>query len=405
NVARSEPELVVVGNALSRGNPEVEAVLDDAIPYVSGPQWLAENVLASRWTLAVAGTHGKTSSASMLAWILEMNGLNPGFLIGGVPNNFAMSARLGTGDYFVVEADEYDTAFFDKRSKFVHYRPKTVILNNLEYDHADIFDSLADIKRQFHHLVRTVPGNGQIVIHTDDEDLRDVIDMGCWTPVVEFGSARDGRELEWSERSDPGHGFEVMHNGLAVERVEWSLLGRHNRLNALGAIAAAHQVGVETRDACAALASFKSVKRRLEHIGTVSSIRVYDDFAHHPTAVAETLRALREAAPADRVVAVLEPRSNTMRMGVHREYLMAALADADRAIIYKPRDLAWDLTVPPEGPVTTAETIAEIIATLSVELKPNDHVVIMSNGAFEGLHERLLKHLRSMKSAATHQRR
>ena len=400
NLAQSNPDLVIIGNAMSRGNPEVETVLSDGIPYVSGPQWLAEHILASRWTLAVAGTHGKTSSASMLAWILEVNGLNPGFLIGGVPNNFAVSARLGNGDHFVVEADEYDTAFFDKRSKFVHYRPRTLVLNNLEYDHADIFDSVTDIKRQFHHLVRTVPGNGRIVLQADDQNLRDVIDMGCWTPVEAFGPARDGRELDWTERPGSDHGFAVIHKRSAAACVDWSVLGRHNRLNALGAIAAAYQVGVTTDRACAALASFQPVKRRLEHIGTVSNIRVYDDFAHHPTAVAETLRALREAAPADRIVAVLEPRSNTMRMGVHREQLAAALADADRAIIYKPRDLAWDLAVSPDGPLTIAETVPEIIAKLAIELKPTDCVVIMSNGSFDGLHKKLLQALRNSAASA-----
>lgn len=401
NLVQAKPELIIIGNAMSRGNPEVEAVLDDRIPFMSGPQWLAENVLASRWTLAVAGTHGKTSSASMLAWILEANGLAPGFLIGGVPTNFGVSARLGTGDYFVVEADEYDTAFFDKRSKFIHYNPKTLILNNLEYDHADIFSSLADIKKQFHHLVRTVPGNGRIIVHGDDHNLHDVLETGCWTPVEEFGIARDGGTLDWNARPTAGHGFQVWHEGSLAAQVEWSVLGRHNRLNALGAIAAAHHVGVTVDHACKSLAEFLPVKRRLEHIGTVADIRVYDDFAHHPTAIAETLRALREFAPTQRIVAVLEPRSNTMRMGVHRDQLVEALSEADHAIVYKPGNLPWELNLAPGAAVCIAETVAEIIAKLLIELQPHDHVVIMSNGAFDGLHHRLLEALRSLGGGMT----
>ncbi len=395
NLSRAQPDLVVIGNALSRGNDEVEAVLDESLAYVSGPQWLAENVLARHHTLAVAGTHGKTTSAAMLAWILEANGRKPGFLIGGVPKNFSTSARLGDGDHFVVEADEYDTAFFDKRSKFVHYRPDTLILNNLEYDHADIFDSLADIKRQFHHLVRTVPSRGHILTRAADQQLEEVIAMGCWTPVEEFGSANDSNPApQWCAETDAEPNFDILYEGTVVGRVRWVVPGRHNRLNALGAIAAAYHAGIAPQDAAASLSEFESVKRRLENIGTVGGVHVYDDFAHHPTAIEETLNALRESAPRARLVAVLEPRSNTMRMGVHRDRLTDALRGADRAFVYQPRNLSWQFSVAPGAAVTVARTTDEIVAALQVELKPNDHVVIMSNGSFDGLHKRLLETLR-----------
>lgn len=395
NIAAAKPDLLIVGNAMARGNPEVEAMLNTNIPFTSGPQWLVDNVLGSRWTLAVAGTHGKTSTASMLAWILDANGLNPGFLIGGVPENFGVSARLGSDPYFVVEADEYDTAFFDKRSKFIHYRPKTLILNNLEFDHADIFETLTDIKKQFHHLVRTVASSGLLIVNAQDSNLRSVLEMGCWTPIEAFTSDQLDHNVNWCERPIPNDGstFDVLFNGAAAGMVNWRLLGRHNRLNALAAIAAARHAGVGLCQACATLTNYQSVKRRLEHLGTVGGIHVYDDFAHHPTAVSETLSALREAEPGSHIVAVFEPRSNTMRMGCHSAQLGHALAAADQAIVYNPSHLAWDIHGLANNKTKVLDSVSEIIDTLAVELQPGNHVVIMSNGGFEGLHDRLLDRL------------
>ncbi len=383
------PDCVVIGNALSRGNPAVEYVLDQGLPYTSGPQWLAEHVLGDRWVLAVAGTHGKTTTSAMLAWILEYAGLNPGFLIGGVPNNFAVSSRLGKTPFFVVEADEYDTAFFDKRSKFVHYRPRTAILNNLEFDHADIFADLAAIEQQFHHFVRTIPSTGLIVANGRDEAIKQVLARGCWTPVEPFAS-----EQGWScgpQTADGG--FEIAWQGKALGKVTWKLLGEHNQHNALAAIAAARHVGVPPAQAIAALGEFKNVKRRMEVRAVVRGITLYDDFAHHPTAIATTLEGLRRRVGEARIIAVLEPRSNTMRMGVHRHTLAPALSLADSVIFYQPKNLSWDLSTVTATLGSRAQVFDSTHAIanyLANSARAGDHVVIMSNGGFDGLHEKLM---------------
>ncbi len=400
---RTAPDCVVIGNALSRGNPAVEYVLERGLRYTSGPQWLAEEVLAERWVLAVAGTHGKTTTSSMLAWILECAGLAPGFLIGGIPQNFRESARLGETPFFVVEADEYDTAFFDKRSKFVHYRPRTAVLNNLEYDHADIFPDLAAIQTQFHHLVRTVPGNGLLVTPAADAALDAVLARGCWTPVERFGAGG-----EWSARLQAADGgeFEVLHRGAVQGRVRWSLLGAHNVSNALAAVAAARHAGVPVGLATEALGGFESVKRRLEVLGVVDGVTVYDDFAHHPTAIATTLAGLREHAPDARLVAVLEPRSNTMRLGVHRQALAQSLGAADRVFVFTPPDLEWDLaaaTAPLGERRALHDSIQALAEAIVAEARAGDHLVIMSNGAFGGLHQRVLDGLRGRAPAAATQ--
>ena len=381
-------DCVVVGNALSRGKPVVEALLDSGIAYCSGPEWLAANVLRGRHVLAVAGTHGKTTTSSMLAWILEHAGLDPGFLIGGVPRNFGVSARLGGGSCFVVEADEYDTAFFDKRAKFVHYRPRTLVLNNVEYDHADIYPDLESILRQFHHLVRTVPGGGRIVANAADANVEDVLGRGCWTPVETF-SAR-GAAADWAAvpTTDGGASvFEVARHGVAAGTGRMALLGTHNVENALAAIAAAVHAGVAPQTALEALAKFESVKRRLELLGTFGGVTVYEDFAHHPTAIETTLAGLRAAAGDRRIVAVVEPRSNTMRMGVHGETLAASLAGADRVFV-----LGGKLDWQPErvlgglgAKLAVAADVGALVAALVAELVPGDHVVMMSNGSFDGL--------------------
>ena len=376
-------DLVVVGNVISRGNPAIEHVLDQRLPYVSGPQWLGEQVLAGRHVLAVAGTHGKTTTASLLAWLLEAAGLEPGFLIGGVPLDFGVSARLGGGEVFVVEADEYDPAFFDKRSKFVHYRPTTAILNNLEFDHADIFDDLAAIERQFHHLVRTVPGNGRLIVNGRDAALARVLEQGCWTPVETFGSA-DGwhlREVDGTAtlyRADDAQG--VFRSPMA---------GAHNRANAVAAVAAASAAGASMDRVLDALPRFASVRRRLEHRGEAAGVAVYDDFAHHPTAVAETIAGLREIH-AGRIVAVMEPRSNTMRRGVHAAQLLDALDAADRAWIHARADLDWSPDADGHPALAVAETVEALIDAVVAERRPGDAVLVMSNGDFEGIHERLL---------------
>ena len=387
-----EPDCVVVGNAMSRGNPAVEYMLEQGMRYTSGPQWLAEHVLHGRWVLAVAGTHGKTSTASLLAWILEDAGLNPGFLIGGVPLNFAISARLGSTPFFVVEADEYDTAFFDKRSKFVHYHPRSLILNNLEFDHADIFDDLAMIQRQFHHLVRTVPGNGLIIAPAEDRAINQVLAMGCWTPVEQFspqGSA------QWhSANSNPqASEFDIYNGSERAGRVCWELNGQHNLSNALAAVAAARHAGVPPAIAIEALGRFKNVKRRMELRGEVAGIAVYDDFAHHPTAIETTLQGLRARVGAERIIAVLEPRSNTMRMGVHADQLAASLQAADLVLVYASDDLGWDTAAVFSGlgdKVRIFDSIDAIVSTLGVEAKSGDHILIMSNGGFGAIHQRLL---------------
>ena len=386
------PDLVVIGNALSRGNPAVEYVLNQGLAYTSGPQWLAEHVLASRWVLGVAGTHGKTSTASMLAWLLEANGLKPGFLIGGIPANFGVSARLGDTPFFVVEADEYDTAFFDKRSKFVHYRPRTLILNNLEFDHADIFPDLGAIKVQFHHLIRTVPGNGLIISNQDDTNLPEVLQRGCWTEVENFGHAEGPG---WSARSlaEDNHCFDVYFNHEPKGTVDWALIGEHNMLNALAAIAAARHAGVPAELAIESLHGFSGIKRRMEVRGEVNGVTVYDDFAHHPTAIATTLAGLRKSVGDAPILAVLEPRSNTMRMGIHADELAKSLQLADRVMIYKPDGIEWDMTAIVDslnGKAQQFDTTAAIIDAVIHQASKGSHVLVMSNGGFEEIHLRLL---------------
>lgn len=389
------PDLVVIGNALSRGNPAVEAVLAQNIPYNSGAQWLAEHVLRDRWVLAVAGTHGKTTTSSLLAWLLEDNQLAPGFLIGGIPANFGISARLGSTPFFVVEADEYDTAFFDKRSKFVHYHPRTLVLNNLEYDHADIFPDLDAIKTQFHHLLRTVPGNGLIISNGRDQNLDEVIERGCWTPLEYFAAAD---QQGWQARliSAAGDRFALQLNGETIGEVGWQMLGEHNVHNALAAIAAARHAGIPVANALQSLAGFKGVKRRMELRGVINNISVYDDFAHHPTAIATTLQGLRNSQTSGRILAVLEPRSNTMRLGVHKQQLPAALSSADNIWLYQPAEVNWDMAsvveaLPQKGHL--CHSTQRIIDELLAEAQPGDHIIIMSNGGFEGLHQRLLSAL------------
>jgi UDP-N-acetylmuramate: L-alanyl-gamma-D-glutamyl-meso-diaminopimelate ligase len=385
-------DCVIVGNVIRRGNPAIEYVLEKNIPYVSGPQWLAEHVLRGRWALAIAGTHGKTTTASLLAWILEFSGHAPGFLIGGVPENFGISARIGQGAYFVIEADEYDSAFFDKRSKFIHYHPKTLILNNLEFDHADIFPDLSAIQQQFHYLVRTVPGNGLIVRNGNDIHLQEMLEKGCWTPVVTFGS----QDALWQARlkkADGSH-FEVWYEGTMQGEVGWVLTGRHNVENALAAIAAASHAGVSPKQALAALPAFKNVKRRLELKGEKSGICVYDDFAHHPTAIAATLAGLRAKVGKARIVVVLEFGSYTMRSGVHRQAITQSLKEADMVICKRPDGEAWGLGTLLKHfskPTGLFDTVEALLSSLAGQLKMGDHVVVMSNSGFGGIHEKLLQ--------------
>ena len=381
-------DVVVVGNVMTRGMPVVEALLDSGQPYTSGPQWLARHVLADRWVLAVAGTHGKTTTSSILAWLLEDAGLAPGFLIGGVPGNFGISARLGDAPFFVVEADEYDTAFFDKRSKFVHYRPRTLILNNLEFDHADIFPDLASIQRQFHHLVRTVPGSGLIVANGADRHLAETLEMGCWTPVERFSG--DG---EWAVALTGDGAIEFRSGGEPAGRGEWAMPGLHNAENALAAALAARHAGVPLAASLDALGRFAGIRRRMEQRGQVGGITVYDDFAHHPTAIERTLEGLRRAVGDDRIVAVVEPRSNTMRMGVHVDELGASLSAADAVYLFRPPGLEWDLDAIAAGlepPGTVSNTLDGLLRRLVSDLRRGDHVLIMSNGGFGGVHQKLL---------------
>ncbi len=401
------PDIVVVGNALSRGSPVVEAMLDRGLAYTSGPQWLAEQVLREKHVIAVAGTHGKTTTTAMLTWILEEAGLAPGFLVGGVPSNFDSTARLGKGPYFVIEADEYDTAFFDKRAKFVHYRPRTAILNNLEFDHADIYPDIAAIRRQFNQLLRTVPAAGRIIVNGEDAELATTLAMGCWTPRESFAVAKaageGGADAEWSALIAPGSAasrFAVLCRGTTVAEVNWPLLGEHNVMNALAAIAAARHVGVPPERAALALGAFRGVKRRMEIRGVVDGVTVYDDFAHHPTAIATTLSGLRARVAGARIVAVLEPRSNTMKLGVHREQIAPALALADRAWFLNSPDLGWDLpsTVAALGArASFAASVDELVEGLTDDSRPGDHVLVMSNGGFGGLHDKLLAALRARK--------
>ncbi|HEY0659821.1 MAG TPA: Mur ligase family protein [Lysobacter sp.] len=407
---------IVVGNALSRGNAAVEQVLDDGRAYTSGAQWLSENVLPGRDTLAVAGTHGKTTTTTILTWLLEAAGRAPGFLIGGVAEDFGASARIGTGREFVVEADEYDTAFFDKRSKFVHYRPLVAILNNLEYDHADIFPDVAAIQRQFHHLVRIVPRRGRLIVNGEDRHLAEVLAMGCWTPVETFGldaglaqhavrgggtdqRAAAGAMFNWTARllAEDGSAFVLVHDGREVGEVRWPLLGRHNVMNALAALASVHAVGVDVASVLPALAAFRSVKRRLEVIGEADAITVYDDFAHHPTAIATTLAGLRARVGAARIVVAMEPRSNSMRLGAHAEALAPSLDIADQVVFLHRPELAWDagkVVAGLRGQGVTAPDVDALIKLLRERVQPGDHVVFMSNGGFDGAPRRFFASLR-----------
>lgn len=388
---------VVIGNALSRGNAAVEAVLDAGQRYISGAQWLSEQVLPGRDTLAVAGTHGKTTTTTILTWLLESAGRSPGFLIGGVAEDFGVSARLGQGREFVVEADEYDTAFFDKRSKFVHYRPLVAILNNLEYDHADIFPDVAAIQRQFHHLVRTVPARGRLIVNGEDQYLAEVLAMGCWTPVERFGF---DPSLEWHAEllAADGSAFRVHHRGQALGDVQWSLLGRHNVLNGLAALAAAHAVGVAPAQVIPALARFRSVKRRMEVIGSHDGITVYDDFAHHPTAIATTLEGLRSKVGDARIVVAMEPRSNSMRLGAHAQALAPSLALADEVVFLHRPELAWDaaaVIAAVRGEAHAVPDTDALLAQLQASARSGDHVVFMSNGGFDGAPCRFLAALQA----------
>ena len=390
------PDLVVIGNAMSRGNPCVEYILDKGLKYTSGPQWLSEHLLQDRWVLAAAGTHGKTTTSSMLAWVLEYANMAPGFLIGGVPADFGISARLGDTPFFVIEADEYDSAFFDKRSKFVHYRPRTAILNNLEFDHADIFEDLAAIQKQFHHLVRTIPSTGRVVMPAGNDNLEAVLAQGLWSEVERCSI--DDTATDWSAqrlRAD-GSAFAVSLQGEKQGEVHWSHIGDHNVNNALSAIAAARHVGVTAEIACQALSEFKGVKRRMELLGTIGGVSVYDDFAHHPTAIATTLAGQRAKIGKQRLIAVIEPRSNTMRLGTHLALLADASRDADRVIWYQPEGLDWSLeqvVADSDGRAEVFSAIDKIVASLAADADQGDHIVIMSNGGFAGIHGQLLQAL------------
>ncbi|NNM80029.1 MAG: UDP-N-acetylmuramate:L-alanyl-gamma-D-glutamyl-meso-diaminopimelate ligase [Gallionella sp.] len=380
------PDVFVIGNVVTRGNALMEEILNRNLPYASGPQWLSDTLLRDKWVLGVAGTHGKTTTTSMLAWILEYAGLTPGFLIGGVPQNFGISARITESSFFVIEADEYDTAFFDKRSKFVHYHPRTAILNNLEFDHADIFADLDAIETQFHHLVRTVPGNGLVVCNGREESLQRVLKRGCWTPVERFGNDT-GWNIDDANR--------VTLNGVAQGTLQWDLMGEHNRMNALAALSAARHVGVPVAQGLAALAEFKNVKRRMEVKGCVNGITVYDDFAHHPTAIDTTVAGLRRKVGKARILAVLEPRSNTMKLGVMKDALPASLKDADLVFCYA-GNLGWDArgALAPLGEkAIVKDDLNELISVIATAAKSGDQILVMSNGGFGGIHEKLLKKL------------
>lgn len=384
------PDVVVMGNAMSRGNAAVEYALNQGLPYISGPQWLAENILQGRWVLAISGTHGKTTTSSMLAWILEYAGMQPGFLIGGVPGNFGQSAAIGKTPFFVIEADEYDTAFFDKRSKFLHYHPRTLVINNLEFDHADIFADLAAIQTQFHHLIRTVPSEGLVITPHDVPAIEQTLERGCWTPR----QTMDDPQADWQllEMAEDGQFFTVKHRQ-QTGNVNWPLLGQHNVHNALAAIAAAHHVGVTVAHACEALSQFKGVKRRLELRGEQRGIKVYDDFAHHPTAIETTLKGLRANIGQQRLIAVLEPRSNTMKMGVHEQTLAGSLKAADTVILYQDPQLNWSLDSIKKqlgDAATLHQNIDDIVKQLAELSQHGDHIVVMSNGGFGGIHQKIL---------------
>ena len=385
-----KPDVVIIGNALSRGNPAIEYVLQENIPYTSGPQWLAEQVLFDRWVLAVSGTHGKTTTTAMLTWILSQANLQPGFLIGGVPQGFSVTAALGNSPFFVIEADEYDTAFFDKRSKFLHYRPRTLLINNLEFDHADIFDDLPAIQKQFQYLLRTVPNNGLVVHPAKVSSIDEVIERGCWSSLNSFGLNAGDWQIQ--NLNHDGSEFEIKYQDKAYP-VQWSHYGLHNVNNAVAAVACAHHAGVSMQEATAALASFKGVKRRLEVRGKINEITVYDDFAHHPTAIVSTIGALRSRIGKERLIAVIQMGSNTMKMGVHRQALLDAFKEADLVVVLDPKDPHWNvhevvdlMTVPHQ----VCSDVTEIITYLLATLRAHDHVLIMSNKGFDGLHQRLL---------------
>ena len=388
------PDMVIVGNAMKRGNPCVEYILDNQLPYTSGPQWLHDNVLRERWVLAVSGTHGKTTTTGMLAWILEQNGLSPSFLIGGIAGNFGVSARLGESNFFVIEADEYDTAFFDKRSKFVHYNPKTLIINNLSFDHADIFDDLKAIQRQFHHMIRTIPSSGLILSDKTEQSVKETLDMGCWSHKQFLGEEQDWYAQRIS--NDCTH-FVVFHKGEKTAEVNWSIVGQHNMHNALMAIAAAHHAGVSVESACAVLATFVNAKRRLEVKGEVNGITVYDDFAHHPEAIQATLTALRDKIGGSvRIIAVLEPRSNTMKMGMHKDDIAPSLVRADYVFVLQPDNIPWDvsdITNKCLQPAKWTANLERLIDMIVAEAQPTDHILVMSNGSFGGIHQKLLDKL------------
>ncbi|MFZ7233670.1 UDP-N-acetylmuramate:L-alanyl-gamma-D-glutamyl-meso-diaminopimelate ligase [Avibacterium avium] len=388
------PDLVLIGNAMKRGNPCVEYVLENGLPYTSGPQWLHDNLLRDRWVLAVSGTHGKTTTTGMLSWILEKNGLNPGFLIGGIAGNFGTSARLGESPFFVIEADEYDTAFFDKRSKFIHYNPKTLIINNIGFDHADIFDDLKAIQRQFHHMIRTIPASGRILSFANEQSVKETLEMGCWSEQQFLG---EGQEWYAERITNDCTEFSVYHFGEKVAEVKWNIVGQHNMHNALMAIAAAYHAGVSIENACAALGSFINAKRRLELKGEVNGISVYDDFAHHPAEILATLTALRDKVGGGvRILAVLEPRSNTMKMGVHKDELAPALARADHIFLLQPDNIPWDVVEIANQcvqPASWTANLDKLVDMIVAEAKPSDHILVMSNGSFGGIHQKLLDKL------------
>ncbi|MGB2741731.1 MAG: UDP-N-acetylmuramate:L-alanyl-gamma-D-glutamyl-meso-diaminopimelate ligase [Cognaticolwellia sp.] len=395
-----EPDIVIVGNAMTRGNPMVEYILDRKIPYTSGPQWLLEHVLKDRWVLAVSGTHGKTTTSSMLTWILQYAGMEPGFLIGGVPQNFDCSARLGNAPFFVIEADEYDTAFFDKRSKFVHYRPNTLVINNMEFDHADIFHDLSDIQRQFHHLIRMVPSNGLVLSPKNEPAISETLAMGCWTPT-EYSVDNENKLLGWHADKciADGSEFIVSFQGEVQGRVNWALIGDFNIDNGLMAIAAARHAGVPTAVAIEALATFINTKRRLELKGEVNQVRVFDDFAHHPTAIAKTLAGVRANVGNKRVIAILEPRSNTMKSGVHKDTLAKSLADADMVFVYQGEQVQWSvdaLVADCQQPCFIGQDITEMVHDIVAKTEAGDTLVVMSNGGFGGIHEKLLSALSAL---------
>ena len=399
------PDQVIVGNVMMRGNEVLEHMLNSRLPFTSGPAWLHDHVLHDRRVLAVAGTHGKTTVASMLAWILDRAGLQPGFLIGGVPENFGYPSRLGESEHFVIEADEYDTAFFDKRSKFLHYCPHTLILNNLEFDHADIFDGMGDIKRQFHHLVRIVPSHGRIVINHDDRNIRDVLDMGCWTAVESFSASSNSATWFAKQANHQNSQFSLHKQGKVCGSGTLGVFGRHNIANAAAAVAGAEHAGVRAEDALHALETYSGVKRRLEHKGMFGGVDVYDDFAHHPTAIAATITAFRERLPQERIVVVFEPRSNTMRRGVHAEQLVHAFSGADIVVMLEPDGLQWSVQdvadrMSPDARVFS--TVDAILSLLLGELRKGDNVLVMSNGSFDGLSERLVGQLCQRESSVVH---